>query len=61
MAKQLCDTKDQTIDVDVSISYWNLNLGKFEPFLENCKFIVQQQSLKRDNTENNKLKLITKS
>jgi hypothetical protein len=47
LSKQKGETMDQVIDVDLSVDYWNLSLGKFEPFLEKCKFTVQQQSLKR--------------
>jgi hypothetical protein len=61
LTKDTCQLKHQTIDLDAYVEYWNLNLGKFEPFLEKCKFIVQQQYLKRESAENTKLKVITKS
>lgn len=33
MVKEKCQMKDQIIDLDVSVDYWNLSLGNFEPFL----------------------------
>ena len=61
MAKEQCQAKNQTIDLDAYVEYWNLNLGKFEPFLERCSFVVQQQHLKQESCENTKLRVITKS
>lgn len=33
MVKDSHEVKDQIINLDMNVDYWNLNLGKFEPFL----------------------------